>query len=601
MTYSTPEKGSSGTVLVVILHSWHRGPEVMSDVSEAVREAYDGRVEICAPKLPHSRFLGSVRAAEIVRQTVEIVDGCVARNRSITRIVLIGHSFGATLARRVFLVASGAPQNFAAEEPLAGIARKPWADKIERIVLLAAFNRGWKISDRLSWYYSFMFNVAGLAGSIIPRWSPTIFDIRLGAPFAVQTRLNWLAYRRAQQGPTNTAAKGGQHRPILLQLIGTRDDLVSPFDQVDIAVDGSGGSGGSPSPDRDYYLIEVPQSDHHTILKLSGDANASRRRDLLMRALKENRDGLHEIATDPALLEDEVPAIDLSVKETVFVMHGIRDDGFWTHRIAEHVRMAGPRKEGEYAFRGWTPTYGYFAMLAFVLPWVRREKVEWFMDQYVSAFAQYPKSDFHFVGHSNGTYLAASGFRNYPAFHLRNVFFAGSVVRSDFPWAELIDQGRVQRFQNIVASTDKIVALLPKSVEWAKAFDLGGAGFDGFADAGAGGQITELKYVKGGHSAGITEEHWKQIAEFIVRGTAVSQLPGQARLYAQRQPAWLTTLSNLYFGIPGIVLVFFLAAPMAILFLPIYLGGSSWVGFNAWRVVACLAYLTLLRFVVTRL
>src|SRR5437762_14376361 len=37
-----------------------------------------------------------------------------------------------------------------------------------------------------------------------------------------------------------------------------------------------------------------------------------------------------------------------------------------------------------------TPTYGYFAMLPFVLPWIRRQKVEWFMDQYVSARAQFP-------------------------------------------------------------------------------------------------------------------------------------------------------------------------------------------------------------------
>jgi pimeloyl-ACP methyl ester carboxylesterase len=193
-------------------------------------------------------------------------------------------------------------------------------------------------------------------------------------------------------------------------------------------------------PDRDFFLIEMPETDHEASIVLSGSPQAEARRAKLRDALIEDRSGLARVAIDPGLLADEVALVDETVRDTVFVIHGIRDDGFWTHRIAERIRQAGPRAGalGEAAFRAWTPTYGYFPILPFLLPWVRRQKVEWFVDQYVSALAQYPNTEFHDVGHSNGTYLAARSLSEYPAPRFKNVLFAGSVVRSDFPWAPVL-------------------------------------------------------------------------------------------------------------------------------------------------------------------
>jgi pimeloyl-ACP methyl ester carboxylesterase len=595
------DEGPAGKTLAVVLHGWGNDAEAMDDVCSTIRKAYGKKVYICAPTLAHSKYFASIRATEIVLQTLDLIDKHVADDPSIERIVLVGHSFGATIVRRVFLVAAGYPGNFVPEKPLADIPRKAWADKVERIILLAAFNRGWRISDRLSWYYSIWFNIAGLLGHIIPRWRPTIFDIRLGAPFIVQTRLNWLAYRRQEQAARSAHADASWRRPILIQLIGTKDDLISPFDEVDIAVDGSR---SGDAADRDYYLFEVPYTDHEALLKLHGDAKADKRRELLIAALREDRQGLDARALDPALLEDEIDPIDPCVTNTVFVIHGIRDDGYWTHRIAERVRRAGQSEQDtKYLFRGWTPTYGYFAMLPFLLPWVRREKVEWFMDQYVSAFAQYPNSDFHYVGHSNGTYLAARALRAYPAFHLKHILFAGSVVRYDFPWQAMFRARRVHRLQNMVACDDRVVAWLPKSLEWIPAFDVGGTGFDGFADAATTPDISELKYLTGGHHAGILEEHWDQIAAFVATGDAIeprvsAAQPDLKRLYADQQDKWVAAIAETYTIIPIGAVIVFLLLPLFIL------SYQPWLSFalhvDALRLLILLLYTLLVRFVVLR-
>jgi pimeloyl-ACP methyl ester carboxylesterase len=582
--------------LVVVIHAFGTDPSKMRDLEALIQRAYGRSVKIRMPKLSHVTWFSITRATAIVVQTLKAIDEAYNNDERIKRIVLVGHSFGGLVLRRAFLVAAGNPSNFAPEPALAQVTPRPWAHKVERIVLLAAFVRGWRISQRLSWKYWFGFNLAGFVGHVVPRWTPTFFDARLGAPFTVQTRLHWLAYRRRE---TAGEADKAIHRPILIQLIGTKDDLVSPFDQVDISVDGSGGIN---EPDRDYFLIEVPQTDHKNILELKCSAAALQRAKIVEKALTSDRPALASFAIDPARLTDEIEAIDHDVENTVFVIHGIRDDGFWTHRVAEHIRRAGTRKGTKYLFRGWTATYGYFAMLPFILPWVRTEKVEWFMDQYVSAFSRFPQSNFHYVGHSNGTYLAAKAFDDYPAFHLQNVLFAGSVVRKNFPWASLVDQGRVNRFQNIVASGDCVVAFLPKSLEYL-GFDLGGAGFDGFVDANQRpGRISELKYVRGGHGAGIMEDHWEQIAAFIARGEEVKKQPG-TNLYAERRTRWKEVVAETHLFLP-------LAAALVLLG-PLYWLFPAWWLFHVpipsfdhlpdpWRIIHVMIYFLVVAFVIVR-
>ena len=157
-------------------------------------------------------------------------------------------------------------------------------------------------------------------------------------------------------------------------------------------------------------------------------------------------------------------------------------------------------------------------MLSFLLPWRRRDKVAWLMDRYARAKALYPDAlRFSFIGHSNGTYLLASALRDNPACRFERVVFAGSVVRKDYDWAQAIRRGQVGTLLNYVATNDKIVACFPGALERLR-WDLGSAGHSGFmqtTEAPKNGRLLEVRFVEGGHSAALSEEHWDAIAQFI--------------------------------------------------------------------------------------
>ncbi|WP_181176190.1 alpha/beta fold hydrolase [Mesorhizobium sp. B2-3-4] len=608
------ENADKAPVLVVILHGWRSTPQMMEGVAQASRRALGAdasgkkyRVDTYVPLLPYHRALSTKRAVDIVLDILRAIDE-IDRQGGYARIVLAGHSMGATIARRVFLVAAANLPEIQSEKKLGKETPRAWAGKVDRIVLLAAFNRGWHISQRLSWKYSIGLNICGLLGHLAPRsgWVPTIFDIRLGAPFMVQTRLHWLAYRRqclvtaagnATPLPAATQPATPPPEPILIQLLGSRDDLISPFDQVDIAVN------GNSSDERTYYLIQFEETDHNTAIRFTGSEAAEARGNLFVRALADSPAELGKIALKPELLIDEIDKPDDTVEQTVFVIHGIRDDGFWTHRVAERVRaLTNPPMIS----RAWTPSYGYFAMLPFILPWIRRQKVEWFMDQYVSAVAQYPRSIFHYVGHSNGTYLAAKGLADYPACAFTNVLFAGSVVRSDYDWKTLVERGRVARVLNVVASADWVVALLPKSLEHFRKFDLGGAGFDGFRQAKKAAAthpgIAEREFVRGSHGAGIAEGQWENIAQFIVNGHIPT---GDDPAFVKRQPRWLKALSDTRATLWVAAACFGLAVPAAIVSsrLDAWLGLPSLASLpneDVVRAIALVIYLLVLKFIITR-
>ena len=165
-----------------------------------------------------------------------------------------------------------------------------------------------------------------------------------------------------------------------------------------------------------------------------------------------------------------------------------------------------------------------------------------------------PNATMHYVGHSNGTYLAARALRDYAAARFGRIYFAGSVLRTDYDWPAMVDAGRVERFHNARGATDWVVALLPKSLDYCS--DLGGAGFDGFGPptpASDTTAITQSKgYAWGGHSGAITEPHWGGIANYIVTG---AKPPEPSGLFADRLLPALNVPSRLRLGIPAVVIL----------------------------------------------
>jgi pimeloyl-ACP methyl ester carboxylesterase len=546
------ERHGTHSELVIALHGFAAAGDRLSAVRETITEALPN-ADIFAPALPFLKGRLCQQKAEcIVRDLMSEIDDIVAERGQgggrYEEIIFVGHSFGAVLARRLAILAFGEQHNIKTGRRFAPFETeleefrdaRSWARSIRRIVLLAGMNRGWSTSSPLDWITSIFWSVGQFAAETIFRGRPTILAIRRGAPFLVQTRLQWLALMSPRYGPRN----GQSLRPdiITVQLLGTEDDRVAPDDNVDYAVDLFGTEapdelakdGDHPQLKRphesSYFYIEVPYSNHPNVVLMGRNGPATEpadrragRRDVLMAALTKDRPELAALSIPRERMEDnQSPRADWSVTDVVFVIHGIRDKGYWTQKIARTVKR---HTEPGRKFASLTSSYGYFAMLPFIFRSVRQRKVEWLMDCYTEMRARYPKADFHYFGHSNGTYLAAQALLDYPACHFKHIVFAGSVVRCDYPWSRLIspdaqsghDQ-KVVKVLNYVATRDWVVALFPKALQpWRRA-NLGAAGHDGFDEASPDGPVYQIKYIVGSHGAGHEEPYWDESALFINSG-----------------------------------------------------------------------------------
>jgi pimeloyl-ACP methyl ester carboxylesterase len=563
----------------------------MNDVVQSVRDIYpkESGLDIFVPPLPYSNLFSRTRAAKIVSQLLEDMDAICKDHDRYEHIVFIGISMGGVVARRLFLAATDVHRTVPNESELSNTGLRPWAGKVERIVTLAGLNRGWLISGRLRWWESSLANLVGLMGHLWPRaiGSPTIFDFRQGAPFIVQTRLQWLALRRSSDP---------KPEPLVIQLLGSQDNLVAPDDAIDFAVDR-----GRKDP---YFYFGLPNTRHIDAIVFSPSRSdrdgkyGAARKEIFVRVLKSDRTKLENDQIHAEYLVDSLPPEpDKNIDHVVFVIHGIRDDGYWTRKIAQKIQEVSALTDSQGKWRCVTSSYGYFAMLPFVLPWIRQQKVEWLMDEYVHAQARFRNARFSYVGHSNGTYLVARALEDYPAASFRNVLFAGSVVRRDYKWDAFLKAKRVSKVLNMVATRDWVVALFPMGLEpMRRFFDLGGAGFAGFNEARRDQtpgvpDLNETRYVNGGHSPGLVETRWANIANFIVNDALPPADPeGQSLLWKG--------LSKLSTVLLGLLLVLAIAIPLWILY-PIFTTATTAMNAAVLTFLALL-YLIGLRFVITR-
>jgi pimeloyl-ACP methyl ester carboxylesterase len=205
--------------------------------------------------------------------------------------------------------------------------------------------------------------------------------------------------------------------------------------------------------------------------------------------------------------------------------------GYWTHKIGRIIQRKG--SDVNRTFATVTASYGYFPMLPFLLPSRRRQKVQWFVDQYVQAKAAYPNAHFSFVGHSHGTYLLAKALQDYPDLRFKHIVLAGSVVLSHYPWDKLIAEGRVEKVLNYVATADWVVAFFPKLFQVLCLQDLGAGGHDGFTSSDP--RLLQIEFLRGQHSAALIEENWPTIAHFVVHGTH-TELDPACKVMGRRNP-----------------------------------------------------------------
>lgn len=87
----------------------------------------------------------------------------------------------------------------------------------------------------------------------------------------------------------------------------------------------------------------------------------SERRDVFLTAISSSPDELGDSQVRPWELEaptHEVIEQRKEVKQVIFVIHGIRDEGYWTDKLARRVWQKSDKPKPEKV----TDTYGYFGM-----------------------------------------------------------------------------------------------------------------------------------------------------------------------------------------------------------------------------------------------
>src|SRR5262249_30979416 len=136
-----------------------------------------------------------------------------------------------------------------------------------------------------------------------------------GHPFVANLRIQWLNLMRSLQ-PTA--------RPVVIQLLGDRDDLVSSEDQRDVTVA------------RDFIWVKVSNSRHSNIIDLADPLSGPERRAKLKEALGDDA----AVARLKQLSSKLPDAEDPDVKVVVIVLHGIRDMDKWSGEFEQPLQDA---------------------------------------------------------------------------------------------------------------------------------------------------------------------------------------------------------------------------------------------------------------------
>jgi len=533
-------------ILIVILHAYTGCPADMAAVEAITRRAFASRdLKIHCPRLPLSLFSLASPAAiacELVKQIDDLWSGAARDGHPFTQVIFVGHSVGALIARKAYLIACGRIEAAPFEQEVHIQEQSPWAAHMDRIVLLAGMNQGWRVTHHLSPWRAPLWWLGSLTVrlfEILTGRRLLILQVRRGATFITQLRIQWIRMRqRAARDPRRPGSC------LVVQLLGSTDDFVSPRDNIDLVAGG------------DFVYLDVPYSGHANIIEMQKKTVppgntvtvGEMRQEVYESALTLSSDALRSESVLPDD-SDAMPNKNLDVRDVVFVIHGIRDEGFWTHKVARAIRKRMSENVRTVATE--TSSYGYFPMLPFLFAGRRREKVEWLMDQYATAAATYPNAErFHFVGHNNGTYCLTEALRLYSCCKFDNVVLAGSVVRTGFPWHLYlpghVDRdslrhplgGSVKKVLNFIATADWVVAVFPKLFETTFPIQrLGSAGHDGFGVTPQG--VEQIGYVRGGHGAAIAEPIWPTIAEFVASGQTAPLGEDLCRMSRNRFVAFL--------------------------------------------------------------
>ncbi|MBR0848307.1 SEL1-like repeat protein [Bradyrhizobium diazoefficiens] len=144
-------------------------------------------------------------------------------------------------------------------------------------------------------------------------------------------------------------------------------------------------------------------------------------------------------------------------RQLVVTVHGIRTFGNWQERLEDVTRQASQAENVVFCHY----KYGYFSILAFLVPPLRWLVVRAFRNELRAIVAGGRYSRIDLVGHSFGTHIigwALLGLKPHDNISIHTVILSGSVLRSSFQWSRLIGS-RVRRLINDCGTADNVLLL----------------------------------------------------------------------------------------------------------------------------------------------
>jgi WD40 repeat protein len=179
------------------------------------------------------------------------------------------------------------------------------------------------------------------------------------------------------------------------------------------------------------------------------------------------------------------------MKHLVITVHGIRTFGDWQERLEDLlVRQTAGRDVTIEHYK-----FGYFSVIAFVVPLLRWLVVRRFRRYFLQRIESDKWDRIDVIAHSFGTHLVSWGLYRTPARRrpkIDTLILAGSVLKSTFPWQQLHGSS-VKRVVNDCGLRDKVLILSQFVVLFT-----GMAGRMGFS--GGTGRTFRNRYFNFGHS-----------------------------------------------------------------------------------------------------
>lgn len=424
------------------------------------------------------------------------------------RIILVGHSAGGMVVRDAYLVAAGA---YADDSQ-----RLEWWNKVEAVLLFASLNRGYRPYASASWALGLaLMKLVTLQWLFLtPPFSFALgwlMELEKGSFFVTDLRLAWMRHFHR---------RGQEHRPFVVQFLGDIDGVVAREDVRDTEAFANS------------YTVTIKGADHNNLFDPHAPPAAEGFTQILQ--VFQNPDPQARNPEQAQTLEVSGPRL------VVFVLHGIRDgNSGWVTDLTEAIEQRCKDQEinrrqleniegADGAFME-PPvlvdrsTYGWFSAIKFALPWVRRSNLPWFLDRYSYHMARNPDVQFHFIGHSNGTYILGTSLLQVSSLKFERVYLAGCVLPREFAWQAMLPD-RVATLVNQCSSEDWPVGGLCRGLQRIGFSDVGTGGVDGFDDLEGNPYSTQTRWFNGNHGKALQRPNQAQIVDYVLGQTTHSPL-----------------------------------------------------------------------------